>query len=176
MSRHIIRIQVAAAILVMFAAFPLRAFAQQDVNIVKSEIEPALQPYQTSVSLDFGLPAGTEGSTFKTVLIPAGKRLVIQYVSAGILLSGTQTDNFLARVSIATTFDAKTVTHFFIPTLRGKDFDSQFIGYAVGEMTRLYTDGKFVVTAIPNHLPNTGIAAISISGYLVDIPNRVIGQ
>ena len=177
MSKHVVRMSVAAAILLMFAAFPVHAFAQTDVNVVQSVDEPALHPYQTNVSLDFGLAPGTEGSTFKTVFLPPGKRLVIQYVSAGILLSGTKPDNFIARASIATTFDGKTVTHLFVPTLRGSDVDSGFRGYAIGEMTRLYTDNKFVVTVIPNSLPNGGVAGVSISGYLVDIDaNRAPGQ
>src|SRR5262249_29617361 len=105
--------------------------AQQDVNVVnttqnpvpttpvgktlvQSVDEPARQPYQANVSLNFGQQPGTEGSTFKTVFLPPGKRLVIEYVSAGIVFSGTAVDNFPARVSVATTLNETTVTHFFV--------------------------------------------------------------
>ena len=176
MSRHV-RINIVVGFFVLFAGLPLHAFAQQDVNVVQSVDEPALNAYQTSVSLDFGKPPGTEGSTFKTVFLPPGKRLVIEYVSSGIVLSGTQPDNFLARVSVAATLNGSTTTHFFIPVLRGSDNDSSFRGYSVGQVTRVYTEGKFVVTMIPNHLPNNGVASVAISGYLVDIPaNRAGGQ
>jgi len=151
------------------------AWAQQDVNVVSSVDEPAHHPFQASVSLDFSKSPGTVGSTFGHIFVPAGKRLVIEYVSAGIFLSGTQTDNFIARASLATTIDGKTVTHFFVPVARGTDSDSQFKGVSVGQVTRLYAEGTIEATVIPNHLPNTGAASVSISGYLVDI-SLVRGQ
>src|SRR5262245_52540493 len=133
MRRYMTDLLIVGGVLAVCLALPRPAAAQaQDVNVVSSVDEPARQPYQTSVSLNFGSAPGTEGSTFKTVTLPAGKRLVIQYVSAGIVLSGTQQDDFIARASIATTFNNNTVTHFFIPVRRGADKDSAFTGYSVG--------------------------------------------
>jgi hypothetical protein len=162
------------------------AAAQQDVNIVntvqnpvpttpvgktlvQSVDEPARQPYQTSVFLNFD-----QGQFNQTISLPLGKRLVIEYVSAGMYVNS---DRYITRVSIETAFNGSSINHFMLPTKTGTN---PVIGntFNVAQQTRLYTDNHLQVHVFPSSFSGVaGGAAVSISGYLVDIgPTRATVQ
>ena len=83
MSRHIIRIQVAAVMLVIFAAFPHRASAQtQDVSNGP--------PYEAM--FDYIFANGDPSANQKFYDVPAGKRLVVRNISG--VIYGPQNEKY----------------------------------------------------------------------------------
>jgi hypothetical protein len=133
------------------------ANAQAKPALVRSVDEPARQPFQTNL-----LPnSSTSNSNAVYYQVPAGKRLVIEYISAQAQdLSGTGG----ASLTLGTTAGGNFVSYFvFIGATDNR---------AYNQATRIYADpGTYVQAFVFNGSGTTHCgSSLNISGYLVDVP------
>ena len=126
--------------------------------------DPALQPFAHQFNLSFPQPGG--GSIAEeSIIVPAGKRLVIETVSTrGFLAVGDKAD-FMMDVFTA----GVPVRYSFEPTFIGTFFTlDRWVG---SESVRIYADPGSSVRAIfqKNSITVVGGGNFSISGHLVDL-------
>ena len=123
---------------------------------------PARHPFQRGVVIEFATGEGIASAQFT---VPADKRLVIEYVSANIIL----TEGVMFRFSVRTSAGSSTGTHYFAP-ISQPNFPE---AYTISQDTRVYAAPGSTVTIEARRtvnatsLPSTGFA--SISGHLVDL-------
>lgn len=131
--------------------------------------KPARQPFQWWRSPQ--LPENT-GSTSMTIAVPADKRLVIEFVSANVMIQAT---GQIAEVGLATTVNSN-IGNFHVPLNRTgtvtipSGTEERFEG---AQQMRVYADpGTQVSVSVGRTSPFKGIAVFSvfISGYLVNSP------
>jgi len=153
-----------SALPAMFAASgPPAPLAVEDVN------NPAFQPFQKQVQLTWVIGVT---DTLVSFPVPAGKRLVIEFVSiACILPIGQNPTTILFRLNDDGHFGY--VEHFFFTPLQGNvSVGSNFNVFVCSTPTRLYCDpGSSVqVQAGRNSTVESGTVKVSISGYYVNVP------
>jgi hypothetical protein len=130
---------------------------------VKDLDNPALQPFQWFFSITFDPTQGTNGQSFT---VPAGKRLVIEFVSATVALER----GLLVDAVVTTTVNGIEGKHHFIPTMVGAAWGFQY-SYLISMETRLYADpGTKVEFALTDNYTGNGGSWGTISGYLVNLP------
>jgi hypothetical protein len=139
---------------------------------VRDVDNPARQPFQASI---IEPPLGTPNPVFFTV--PAGKRLVIEYVSAEALALDPDCVT-PPRFALTTTAGGTPLAHFFYPENSGT---ISFSGntakvYGLSRQTRIYADPLTQVKlnvrtdALPLCSYNSAGRDLHISGYLVNVP------
>ena len=138
---------------------------------IKDVDKPTLQPFQHSGV--FGIAEGTLGANH-TFEVPNGKRLVIEFVSFDVNFATGQrpTLNF---VSVENSTANASPISFHVPliyqatlVLAAQNSDL----YIGNSMTRLYADPGSTVTlgVRKTGSTGTGLASVSVSGHLVDVP------
>jgi hypothetical protein len=136
-----------------------------DVNVVNTPL-PVLQPFQHDSVIT--TPAGLLGGN-DTFTVPAGKRLVIEFVSfRATWPAGQQTT--LAFIGVCNSGGGVCPTNFFVPAIaQGPDFGGGAL-FTGSSPTRLYADaGTDVTVAIRrNATTGTGLASVAVSGYLCE--------
>ena len=128
---------------------------------VRDADNPARQPFQGEASVAF--PAG--GDTINVFFtVPAGKRLVVEHVTATIAVSPGQH----ALMNVMTTANGNQAVHFMSPTPQGEWIGFQVFG--VSQPVRFYADAGTQVRLQANKNGTTGIgsATVSLSGHLVN--------
>ena len=141
---------------------------------VRDVDNPARQPFQANI---IDIPIGLPNPVFFTV--PAGKRLVIEYVSADIEADNTQCPN-APRYELTTTAGGVTLDHFFYTkdagTL-GTSVNDDTKAFGLSQQTRIYADPNTQVRLDirTGTFPTCGFhlnegSGIRVSGYLVDVP------
>ncbi|MHC4626011.1 MAG: hypothetical protein ACYTDV_03425 [Planctomycetota bacterium] len=140
---------------------------QGDVKVVNTEPVPvivtnqtAFQPWQASFSLDLA-----DGETSKMVsfpTIPAGKRLVIESITAQLLVLKEQ----IPYIQLMTDGGY----HYVALSNIGSYTEGQYVWMATHDL-RLYAESNGVVRTLRAG-GNTGVffASLSLSGYLMDLP------
>lgn len=128
---------------------------------MKDVDNPARQPFQRAIH------------EFTPFIVPTGKRLVIEYVSADVGTSSTSCDAF--RCKLKTTVQGTDLVHFFFPELVSTSPSTAASRqFALSQQTRIYADPNTEVTVNfeRNGSPCVfGIGTgLSISGHLVDVP------
>jgi hypothetical protein len=127
------------------------------------EVEnPAKQAFQDKVT--FNLADGFSEVCMPIAVVPAGKRLVIEYVSARVSLPGGQK---LRGFQLFNNLSGDFAYHSLLPTPTGA-----FNEYVVGQSLRLYADANTQVSICASRDLGAGNAQVlaTISGYLVDLP------
>jgi len=130
---------------------------------------PARQPFQDKIGIF--IPDGALFGQDSTA-VPAGKRLVIEYVG---MHAGVEPGQkvILVRVQTAHANPAgqDSVDHVFGATFQGHDSHDDKDIFVTSQATRLYADTTIPVQFYVNRDPGTGtaFANITISGYLVDV-------
>jgi len=157
------------ATMAILPAFAAAAPAPKGVTIVNDENQPVpvyevinKQPFQWGETVDFD-PTQLGGSVSFTV--PAGNRLVIEYVSgnAGIDIGD------LVAFSVWTTVNRVFTRHEITPTAVGPA-GGFAKGYIANQSLVLYADPETVVTVYAGDtLGGRAAMHASISGYLVPI-------
>jgi len=144
----------------MFAAPAPAPLAVEDVN------NPAFQPFQIGETLSFTVGTVSRGVN---IPVPAGKRLVIEFVSFLSFLPTGQIPANSIRVNNA-------VTHYFLTPLQGS-FPSAAVPSGLSQFicstpTRLYCDpgSSVFVVAERSSAESGGSVLVSISGYYVNVP------
>jgi hypothetical protein len=133
---------------------------------VQNRDEPARQPFQHFGTFTIADPASGGSDSFA---VPAGKRLVIEYVSfrSNILTGGNQIVSF----SVQNQGGGSLGLLSFVPE---KTIESVFntTGFIAHEQVRAYCDpGTNVnVTAIRNSSVGSDTVSYSFAGYFVDLP------
>jgi hypothetical protein len=123
---------------------------------------PARQAFQQK--LNFNLADGFSEVCMPIATVPAGKRLVIEYVSARVTIPG---GHKLRAMNVFTNLNGDFAYHHLMPTPTGV-----FNEYVVGQQVRLYADPNTQVNICASRDNGDGIAPVlaTISGYLVDLP------
>jgi hypothetical protein len=131
---------------------------------VRDVDNPAREAFQHDIT--FTLPDNFSEVCSPLIAVPAGKRLVIEYVSGKATFPAA--DQKLRNFSIRTTVNGNQVYHYLVPTATGI-----FNEYVAGQQTRLYADANTLPhICVSRSNLNDGIVTVqaSISGYLVDMP------
>ena len=131
-------------------------------------ISPVRSPFQQNVSVS--IPAGSLSGSV-SFAVPAGFRLVVEYVSGSVRVS----DKELVRVNIATSVSGTSVSHTIANNVYRRDFEApvgdDFI-VSYGQSLKLYADPGSTVSVTATRSENGEITptlfALSLSGYLVD--------
>jgi len=138
---------------------------------------PAFQPFQANIYVNIanGASGGTDNGNVspgtQTVLIPAGKRLVVQTVSA--YRSGaisTQTVQIFINTSVGGTYAA-----FAMPLISGST--ASYVGAA--QPITFYADGgtELLANAFRSGTSGAESETVTITGYLVNIgPSALVAQ
>ncbi len=124
---------------------------------------PARQAFQED--LTFTLPDNFSEVCSPLTTVPAGKRLVIEYISGKA--SFPAADQKLRHLSIRTTLNGNLVYHYLAPTPTGV-----FNEYVAAQQVRLYADANTLPhICLGRGNLNDGVVSVhvSISGYLIDM-------
>ena len=130
--------------------------------ITKNLDEPARQPVQQSLTCST-VAAGVNTCT-ATYMVPAGKRLVIEYLQLiSIDLSGSATSLY----QITTTVQGMNVTYYYPPgpAPAGNNHISE-------HLVRIYADPGSTVQLQGTETSNTGTVTflLQLSGYFIQLP------
>jgi hypothetical protein len=136
---------------------------------VKDADNPARQPWQHR----FNLPVFTGTVvTCDTADVPAGKMLVIEYVSAN---EDLLPDAIMTHLDVITTQGGTRVRHFFTPSGTGRELAGTARAFVVSQSTRLYSEAGTASVEVCAQIgtdfqSSSGDAQAGLSGYLVDVP------
>ena len=127
---------------------------------------PAFQAFQKSATLSTS--ALTGGVNITTV--PAGKRLVIEFVSVNVRLLRPWVP--VNTVTITSTVAGVFAAHRLVLFGQGFDDFGNVQVSAAAQQVRLYADPGTIVTGFLTRSGNVGFATVNfeISGYFVDLP------
>ena len=147
---------------------PLPVALPDTTLAVRDADNPARQPWQHRFNL--GVTTGTV-VTCDSADVPAGKLLVIEYVSAN---EDLLPDAIMTHLDVITTQGGTHVRHFFTPTGTGRELAGTARAFVVGQSTRLYSEagtGSVEVCAQigTDFKSSSGDAQAGLSGYLVDV-------
>lgn len=139
---------------------------------VRDVDNPASQPLQANI---IEVPPQIPNPVLFTV--PAGKRLVIEYVSADIQAASSQCVT-APRYVLRTTTGGVALNHFFNSEFTGTlgaAANEATKAYGLSQQTRIYADPNTQVTLDirTDAFPSCGFMVndgIHVSGYLVDVP------
>jgi len=131
---------------------------------VRDAAEPVLQAYQEGFELQ--LPDGTQGEN-GGFNVPAGKRLVIDYVSASGFAPAGQHMIF----SVFTNVNSVLAKKHFIAASQQSEFGASAM-FTASQETRIYADPGTLVMVRAERDGATGAARafITVSAHLVDLP------
>lgn len=125
---------------------------------------PARQPFQIGLGISVANGNLTANGSFT---VPAGKQLVIEFVSALAAISSGQK----LTLQFSTTGGGAPVA-FTLPAFLQGTFGGTVDDYAVAQQMRVYADPgtsvQFVLTQ--NNTTAGALADIGVSGYLVNVP------
>jgi len=147
----------AAALLAAFLAFPGPVLAADTQNVYTFPKEP----FQQEVIIK--LLAGKR-EAFGSVSVPAGKRLVIEYVSARIMLPAGQ-KIFEARIVTLQNAGGAEGYHYLSTNAEGSYLDSDF--FSISHNLRLYSVGYAKFSFFRSDTTRSGLVNAAVSGYLV---------
>jgi hypothetical protein len=125
----------------------------------------SLQIFTVDAFCDLHERDTSTGCTLATV--PAGKRLVIEYVSA---IASLNAGEFIAWTDVGSQGPLKgSVCHHFFPATLGSDGAKVYFGFS--QQTKLYVNAGNVVTAQWSRVgTGPGSMEVIVSGYFVDVP------
>ena len=134
-------------------------------TVAVMNINDAAQPFQASASAD---QSGTNVSTLNVATVPAGKRLVIEWVTMGAQVPPGQHAEIL---SITTSSGTGGHSHSFVIHPQPDAVIGDAI-FRANQSLRLYANPGTTVSALFRRNTSAGTAnwGVTISGYLVDVP------
>jgi hypothetical protein len=146
------------AVVGKFYAPPL--MAQVRAALVQDVDQPARAPFQATVQLNF------TNFTFTPVTIPAGKRLVVDFVSVSGAAGTTGTD-IQPIVILNSSVAGNAASSYYIAPQQSGTVPGQF--YQNSPVT-IYADSLSVGPAFAGFTPAFLIFNVTISGHLVSVP------
>ena len=127
---------------------------------VKDVDQPARAPFQASVELNYN------NFAYTAVPIPAGQRLVIEYVS----ISGAAQSNSgpIQPIALLTTTLANNPgASFYFAPAADVALPTQFYR---GETTSIYADTLEIGPGFAGYTPSFMVMTVTISGHLISVP------
>jgi len=103
------------------------------VQLMKNVDEPGRHPFSVQVSCDLADTVAFGGGS---TALPAGKRIVVDYVSVRATLPSGQK---LLRADVSTTVAGNTQPYAVVPTFTGTDTSGNDV-YVAGQQVTLYDD------------------------------------
>jgi len=141
-----------------FLAFPVPTRAADTQNACTSPNAP----FQQEVILKF--TAG-QREAFGSVSVPSGKRLVIEHVSARVMLPTGQ-KLFESRITTVQTAGGAEGYHYLSTTAEGSYLGSDF--FSISQSLRLYSVGYAKFSFFRADTAQAGLVNAAVSGYLVN--------
>lgn len=131
------------------------------LTIASSTQDPALSAFQAQAELFFDGGLTIFG---QIAVVPANKRLVIEYVTVKV-----RTDGHIDICSLNTTVNGLLVSHSVVPIRLPEQSTTVFVA---DKQVRIYADGGSEVSVFINRTiaASEGLVIITISGHLVSIP------
>lgn len=138
---------------------------RSDITLPVFDIDNGRQPFQASAH---SVMAGATNGDFQTIaFVPAGKRLVIENISAnGRVPAGQPFLNLHISTNVA---NGGSKAHYLVMSQQGSVGNTTW--FAASQQVRLYADpgtsvtfSVFRVAAGPE-----GVVDVTISGYLIDV-------
>jgi hypothetical protein len=125
------------------------------------DVDFGRQPFHQSANFSFPDGSITRSTS---ISIPAGKRLVIEYVSGHL---GVPAGQNITKIALGVTLNQQFADHFIIRTPIGDSgLGNEFFG--ASQQMRVYADDLFI--NVQRNSPNgTAGGTVTISGYLVDV-------
>jgi hypothetical protein len=141
---------------------------ENPVTVLGDVTNPALQPFQQELFIS--TPEGLLGGQ-QSFIVPAGKRLVIEFVSFGVTWPTGQATTRVFIEVCNSTGNACPINYYLPASFQANEFggDSFFVA---SSPTRLYADpGSEVTVAVRRNVTTgTGLATVGVSGHLVTLP------
>jgi hypothetical protein len=150
MKLNVLAPSLAAALLICSASMPVHA---QKAALVRNVDNAAFQPVFFSASLNYP-------SSAQLYVVPAGKRLVIEFFSAEIFAAPPL--RFALAVGDPATPGISNMIHFIPPPAQG---------IAIAQPMRMYVDAGQSVTVFVSSTV-AGSCAVSVTGHLVNLPAK----
>jgi hypothetical protein len=149
-------------VLCLFAVVLVPAHSQ--VTTTKSIDEPGRHPYQASVSV--AIAQNFLNGSASLPVVPAGRRLVIDYVSAEI--QDVVTDLERLQVALSTTGGGQGG----VSTLLGTEALDQNIRSSVSQVVRLYADAGTTpqLSVFRTSAPQAIHVDVTVTGHLISLP------
>ena len=138
---------------------PRHLLAQAKYALVRNVDEPGRGAFQTTVQVGFG--TGLAGVT-----IPAGKRLIVDYVS----IHGNADGNggvTMPTILIESVLSGGGQANYYISPVRVEPTLDQ---YRASQVVKIYADSLFVGVGYAGAVPLVLSFAVDISGHLIDMP------
>jgi hypothetical protein len=156
--KRVLSVASAAALLAAVLAFPVPARAADSLNLYTFPKEP----FQQEVIIKF-LDGKLEA--FGSISIPAGKRLVIEHVSARLTLPAGQ-KVFESRITTLQKAGGAEGYHYLSTNAEGNHLGSDF--FSISHSLRLYSVGYAKFSFFRSDKAQIGLVNAAVSGYLVD--------
>jgi hypothetical protein len=138
---------------------PRHLLAQVKYALVRDVDEPGRGAFQTTVQVGFG--TGLQGIT-----IPAGKRLIIDYVSIHGNASGTSGPT-LPTILIESFVNGQGQVNYYIsPT----QIDPTIDQWRASQVVKIYADSLSIGVGYAGSVPFVLSFAVDVSGHLIDMP------
>ncbi len=138
---------------------PRHLLAQAKYALVRDVDEPGRGAFQTTVQVGFG--TGLAG-----VPIPAGKRLIIDYVSIHGNATGT-TGPIVPTILFESFVNGQGQVNYYIsPT----QIDPTIDQWRASQVVKIYADSLSVGVGYAGSVPFVLSFAVDISGHLIDMP------
>lgn len=172
---------VAVAVLAFTLSFGLPGYSQggpqgRDVRVINgpaeavpvrvTQLPPAagVQPWQQAMSLDLG-----DGQTSSQLLfnIPSGKRLVLEHVSAGLVVMPEQTPVVFFWADNPSASTVPHTVHIANVGPWGNSIQSRWTG---SHPMKVYLDSGILRVSRAGGVNGPLFASVTLSGYLVDLP------
>ena len=163
-------------VVVLGMILPALTFAAASVKVTNVEVinneskpipvfnvdTPSTQPFQKELNFDFNPASLGGGGSF---VVPAGKRLVIEFVSGNILLEQGKAIDFAISANVnGTTAPHRLLLNELWP------WGIYSISYNVSQSMKIYADPLAEVLVYVNNTEGgNGSVFVSISGYLEDL-------
>ncbi len=149
---------VTAVLALVSLAGPRRAFADAVSAVLMRDADlPARQPFQATVIVSL--------NNFRNqpVTIPAGKRLVVEYVT---IAGGTCCTSTQPLILLNASLDGAAATTYYLQPLQSDVAQGQFYR---SEMMRVYADQLSVGFGWSGFNPSQLVSNVAISGHLIDL-------
>lgn len=138
---------------------PRHLLAQAKYALVRNVDEPGRGAFQTTVQVGFS-------TGFAGIPIPAGKRLIIDYVS----IHGNADGNggvTVPTVLIESSINSQASVNYYISPVRVEPTADQ---YRASQEVKIYADSLAIGVGYAGAVPLVLSFAVDVSGHLIDMP------
>jgi hypothetical protein len=133
---------------------------------------PARQPFQFSRSLTFSPATGQTSCAGPCFSVPAGKRMVIEFVS--VIAEVGSGEKVLSLEIVQFPISQSSIVHFLPPVFVGTNnpFQNNSDMFLISQKIKMYLDASTGadIEVFKNVSTSNGSISANLSGYLIDVP------